>query len=62
MTAFMIAGAVGWIGRWYQPDGEYTPEQIAEQCIATLCDGVLRRPKSVPVPARKAAPKKKVAP
>jgi len=44
MTAFVIAGALSWIGRWYQPGGEYTPEQVAQQCIATLCDGVLRRP------------------
>ncbi|KRA18542.1 TetR/AcrR family transcriptional regulator [Acidovorax sp. Root568] len=43
MAAFVIAGALSWIGRWYQPDGEYTPEQVAQQCIATLCDGVLRR-------------------
>ena len=43
MTAFVIAGALSWIGRWYQPGGEYTPEQIAQQCIATLCHGVLRR-------------------
>ena len=44
MTAFVIAGALSWIGRWYQPEGEYTPEQVAEQCIATLCAGVLQRP------------------
>ena len=44
MTAFVIAGALSWIGRWYQPEGEYTPDQVAEQCIATLCDGVLQRP------------------
>jgi len=43
MTAFVIAGALSWIGRWYQSGGEYTPEQVADQCIATLCDGVLRR-------------------
>jgi len=42
MTAFLIAGALGWIGRWYQPGGEYEPEQIADQFIATLCSGVLR--------------------
>lgn len=58
MTAFVIAGALSWIGRWYQPDGEYTPEQVAQQCIATLCDGVLRRPAQAPVSAadRGAAP------
>jgi hypothetical protein len=55
MTAFVIAGALSWIGRWYQPGGEYTPEQISQQCIATLCDGVLRR---VDVPAAATAPRK----
>ena len=51
MSAFMIAGALSWIGRWYQPGGDYTPEQVAQQCIATLCDGVLRRPE--PLQARR---------
>ena len=51
MTAFAIAGALSWIGRWYQPGGEYTPEQIAQQCIATLCGGVLRRVEA-PAPRR----------
>ncbi|WP_180682541.1 TetR/AcrR family transcriptional regulator [Tepidicella baoligensis] len=45
MAAFVIEGALSWIGRWYQPGGEYTPQQIADRCIAILCDGVLRRPK-----------------
>lgn len=44
LAAFTLAGAISWIGRWYQPGGEYTAEQVAQQCIATLCDGVLRRP------------------
>jgi AcrR family transcriptional regulator len=43
MAAFVIAGALSWIGRWYQPGGEYSPEQIAEQCIEHLLHGVLRR-------------------
>lgn len=63
ITAFVIAGALSWIGRWYQPGGEYTAEQVAQQCIATLCDGVLRRSADntaqdaapVPAPKRKAA-------
>lgn len=54
MTAFAIAGALSWIGRWYQPGGEYTPEQIAQQCIATLCDGVLRRGEAPAAPVRRA--------
>ncbi|MDD2545038.1 MAG: TetR/AcrR family transcriptional regulator [Burkholderiaceae bacterium] len=44
MTAFVIAGALSWVGRWYQPGGAYTPEQVADQCIATLCQGILKRP------------------
>lgn len=56
MTAFVIAGALSWIGRWYQPGGEYTPEQVAQQCIATLCEGVLRRPGQALVPPAGAAP------
>jgi len=54
MSAFVIAGALSWIGRWYQPGGDYTPEQIAQQCITTLCDGVLRRGDA---PVMDAAPK-----
>lgn len=62
MTAFVIAGALSWIGRWYQPGGEYTPEQIAEQCIATLCEGVLRRADTLPAPAAKPARKRGALP
>lgn len=60
MTAFVIAGALSWIGRWYQPGGEYAPEEVARRCIATLLDGVLRRPEAVPqrAPARKAVRKR----
>ncbi|MBS0293763.1 MAG: TetR family transcriptional regulator [Proteobacteria bacterium] len=43
ITAFVIAGALSWIGRWYQPGGAYTPEQLAEQCIGTLLSGVVSR-------------------
>lgn len=44
MTAFVIAGGLSWIGRWYRPDGDYLPDEIVEQCISTLLGGVLRRP------------------
>ena len=56
MTAFVISGALSWIGRWYQPEGEYTPEQIADQCIATLCHGVLRRTDLAPLLAPASEP------
>lgn len=40
MTAFVIAGALSWIGRWYQPGGQYSAEEVAQQCIDTLMGGV----------------------
>lgn len=43
MTAFMIAGALSWIGRWYDPGGAYSPQEIADQAVQTLLQGVLAR-------------------
>ena len=54
MAAFVIAGALSWIGRWYQEGGEYTPAQIAEQCITQLLSGVVLAP-SVAAPVKKRA-------
>lgn len=42
MAAFVIAGALSWIGRWYQPGGEYSPEDITEQSIRLLLEGLVR--------------------
>jgi len=44
IAAFTIAGALSWIGRWYRPDGPLSPEEIADQCIAVLMNGVARQP------------------
>ena len=44
MAAFMLAGALSWIGRWYRSDGDLTPDQIADQGIELLLNGVLHRP------------------
>ncbi|WP_345067516.1 TetR/AcrR family transcriptional regulator [Acidovorax lacteus] len=48
MTAFVIAGALSWIGRWYRPDGPCTPDEVAQQCIDPLLQGVLRRTAAQP--------------
>ena len=53
IMAFTIAGALSWIGRWYQPDGGYAADQIIEQCIAALMQGVLKRPPARTPAARK---------
>jgi len=58
MTAFVIAGALSWIGRWYQPQGAYAPAEVAQQCIDTLLGGVLARAPGPGAAARK-APKKR---
>lgn len=42
LAAFTIAGALSWIGRWYRPDGDQSPEQIADQMIDLLVAGLCR--------------------
>jgi AcrR family transcriptional regulator len=43
LAAFAVAGMLSWIGRWYRPDGEYTPTQIADRFITILVHGLGRR-------------------
>ncbi|MES2936722.1 MAG: TetR/AcrR family transcriptional regulator [Pseudomonadota bacterium] len=43
LAAFLLAGALSWVGRWYREDGEFTPEQIADQAVALLLGGVLAK-------------------
>ena len=40
IAAFTLAGALGWIGRWYNPRGPLSPDDIATQCIALLTQGL----------------------
>ncbi len=65
LAAFTIAGAISWIGRWYRPDGELTPEEVAAQCIGVLLHGVLPRGGGTPKAAaarRPPAAKRRVHP
>lgn len=41
ITAFMIAGALCWVGQWYQPGGTLTAEKIADAYIHTFMQGLL---------------------
>src|SRR4029077_12038480 len=43
IAAFVLAGAISWIARWYRPDGPLGPEEIAEQCIGLLMNGLSAR-------------------
>ncbi|MEO8056783.1 MAG: TetR/AcrR family transcriptional regulator [Burkholderiales bacterium] len=48
LAAFMLAGALSWIGRWYRPDGELSSDVLAKQCISLLLNGVVRRADASP--------------
>lgn len=43
MAAFMVAGGLSWVGRWYRPDGELSPGQIADAGVALLLNGIVKR-------------------
>lgn len=44
IAAFTLAGALSWIGRWYNPGGPLSPDDIARQCIALLINGLRNGP------------------
>jgi len=43
IAAFTVAGALSWIARWYRADGPLSPNDIAEQSISILVEGLVRR-------------------
>ncbi|MCZ2104419.1 MAG: TetR/AcrR family transcriptional regulator [Comamonadaceae bacterium] len=51
IAAFVIAGGLSWIGRWYRPDGQYAAPEVIAQCIQALLRGVLQRPDAASPPA-----------
>jgi AcrR family transcriptional regulator len=44
LMSFTIAGALNWIARWYNADGEMSPETIADGCIDMIVGGIAARP------------------
>lgn len=40
IAAFTIAGAISWVARWYQPNGDLSVDTIADQCIDFLSTGL----------------------
>ena len=49
LTSFAIAGAINWMGTWYKPGGDLTPDEIALEFSRILTGGLI--PASAPVPA-----------
>jgi AcrR family transcriptional regulator len=44
LAAFTLAGALSWIGRWYDPHGPLSAEEVAQHSTTLLMEGLLPRP------------------
>lgn len=42
ITAFTLFGAINWMTRWYQPDGEMTTRQVADEMARLFVHGLTR--------------------
>ena len=40
LAAFAVAGAINWIGTWYQPEGDWEPAEIAAEMSRLLTFGL----------------------
>jgi AcrR family transcriptional regulator len=43
LVTFTLTGSLNWIAQWYDPEGELSPEQMADGCVATLVQGLAPR-------------------
>jgi AcrR family transcriptional regulator len=43
LASFAFAGAINWIGTWYQPQGPLSAEEIASQFAGLLTEGIRSR-------------------
>ena len=41
LASFAIAGAINWIGTWYKPGGDMTPDEIAKEFSQILTGGLV---------------------
>lgn len=40
MITFTLTGALNWIGHWYDPQGEMTPDSVARGAVEVLMQGI----------------------
>ncbi|MBN8960743.1 MAG: TetR family transcriptional regulator [Rhizobiales bacterium] len=59
LTAFAILGALNWIGHWYKPGGELSPEQIANDFASRLTADIAKRPAKKPAEKKATKPVRK---
>jgi AcrR family transcriptional regulator len=52
LAAFTLAGALSWIGRWYDPQGQLGAAAVAQQSIAILMNGLSPRRGPLGAPPR----------
>jgi hypothetical protein len=51
LTAFAIAGALNWIGQWYEPGGALSTQAIADEFVVRLTEGLTRTQPSNKTPS-----------
>ena len=62
LAAFTLAGGLSWIGRWFDPHGPLSAEDIARHSTAVLMNGLSPRPTAAPSPRRAvAAPRRRMS-
>lgn len=55
LASFTIAAAIAWISRWYNPAGDLSIDDIADQSVDMLMNGLARRPRAAARPSRRTA-------
>jgi AcrR family transcriptional regulator len=53
LAAFALAGGLSWIGRWFDPHGPLSAEEIARHSTAVLMNGLSARPTAAPALRRR---------
>ena len=59
LTAFAILGALNWIGHWYKPGGELSPDQIADDFAIRLTADIAKPSRRKPSEKKAAKPVRK---
>jgi AcrR family transcriptional regulator len=42
VTRMLILGAANWSAEWYRPDGNLSPDDVADELVTLVCDGLAR--------------------
>ena len=53
LAAFTLAGALSWIGRWFDPKGPLSAEEVAQHSTDVLMNGLSPRPTAAPAARRR---------